>query len=117
MAAVWLESWRRICMVGLRLFCGRFWLWCWLAQHTGCGSFGDSIGDVLRSCSRRICSLHLMRFNLPRLLLSVWIPTAGLYLAARSLAQEPSASLKQADADYREGVAALNRNDLKTAQA
>jgi Flp pilus assembly protein TadD len=58
-----------------------------------------------------------MRFNLPRLLLSVWIPTAGLYLAARSLAQEPSASLKQADADYREGVAALNRNDLKTAQA
>ncbi len=31
--------------------------------------------------------------------------------------QEPSANLRQADADYREGVAALNRNDLKTAQA
>jgi protein O-GlcNAc transferase len=32
-------------------------------------------------------------------------------------AQEPSASLMAADADYREGVAALNRNDLKTAQS
>src|ERR1700739_3707061 len=31
--------------------------------------------------------------------------------------QEPSASLKEADADYREGLAALNRNDLKTAQS
>ncbi|MGA7109452.1 MAG: tetratricopeptide repeat protein [Terracidiphilus sp.] len=31
-------------------------------------------------------------------------------------AQEPSASLRQADADYRQGVAALNQNDLKTAQ-
>ena len=32
-------------------------------------------------------------------------------------AQTPSASLKEADASYREGVAALNQNDLKTAQA
>lgn len=31
-------------------------------------------------------------------------------------AQEPPTSLRQADADYREGVSALNRNDLKTAQ-
>jgi protein O-GlcNAc transferase len=31
-------------------------------------------------------------------------------------AQEPSASLRQADADYRQGVTALNQNDLKTAQ-
>ena len=30
--------------------------------------------------------------------------------------QEPSASLRQADADYREGVSALNRNDLETAR-
>ena len=37
---------------------------------------------------------------------------------ASSLAgQEPSPSLRQADADYREGVAALSRNDLKTAQS
>lgn len=31
------------------------------------------------------------------------------------LAQEPSASLKQADTDYRAGVAALSRNDLNSA--
>jgi protein O-GlcNAc transferase len=31
--------------------------------------------------------------------------------------QTPSAGLKEADADYRAGVAALNRNDLKTAQS
>jgi protein O-GlcNAc transferase len=36
---------------------------------------------------------------------------------ASALSQEPSASLRQADADYREGVEALNRNDLKTAQS
>jgi tetratricopeptide (TPR) repeat protein len=32
-------------------------------------------------------------------------------------AQEPTAGLRQADADYREGVTALNENDLKTAQS
>jgi tetratricopeptide (TPR) repeat protein len=31
--------------------------------------------------------------------------------------QEPSTSLIQADADYRDGVAALSRNDLKTAES
>jgi len=31
--------------------------------------------------------------------------------------QEPSASLKEADADYREGVAALSRNDIRTAKS
>ncbi len=36
---------------------------------------------------------------------------------ASALSQEPSASLRQADADYHEGVEALNRNDLKTAQS
>ena len=56
-----------------------------------------------------------MRFSLSRSLLILWIPLAGY--APALLAQEPSASLKQADADYREGVAALNRNDLKAAQA
>src|ERR1700756_2325871 len=44
------------------------------------------------------------------LLLLAWIVSA----AARS--QEPSASLREADADYREGVEALNHNDLKTAE-
>src|SRR5580658_2769863 len=49
--------------------------------------------------------------------------SCGLLLAAciavgsGSHAQEPSASLKQADADYRLGTAALARNDLKTALA
>lgn len=40
-------------------------------------------------------------------------PSGRGYLTA----QEPSASLKQADADYRDGVAALNRGDLNTAQS
>lgn len=52
-----------------------------------------------------------MRFNLPRVS-SFLVVLAGTAV----LAQEPSASLRQADADYREGVEALNRNDLKTAQ-
>ncbi len=43
--------------------------------------------------------------------------TVALVIAAAAPAQEPSASLKQADADYRAGVAALSRNDLKTALA
>jgi tetratricopeptide (TPR) repeat protein len=38
-------------------------------------------------------------------------------VAGQLLGQGPSASLNQADADYREGVAALNRNDLATAQS
>jgi protein O-GlcNAc transferase len=38
-------------------------------------------------------------------------------LAQTGRAQEPSASLKQADADYRAGVAALSRNDLNGALA
>jgi tetratricopeptide (TPR) repeat protein len=52
-----------------------------------------------------------------------WLKTlTGVSLAAflalplRSSAQEPSANLKQADADYRAGVAALSHNDLKTAR-
>jgi tetratricopeptide (TPR) repeat protein len=41
---------------------------------------------------------------------------AMLAVTTKSLvAQEPSAGLKQADADYRAGVAALGRNDLNTA--
>src|ERR1700722_802509 len=46
---------------------------------------------------------------------------AGLLLAALPVllfagdAQEPSASLRQADADYGAGVTAMSRNDLKTA--
>jgi protein O-GlcNAc transferase len=49
--------------------------------------------------------------------------TAGFLLASLPVpayvcvAQEPSASLKQADADYRAGVAALSRNDLNPALA
>src|SRR5580698_2380436 len=48
---------------------------------------------------------------------------AGLLLAAlpalscMGQAQEPSTSLKQADTDYRAGVAALSSNDLNTALA
>ena len=49
--------------------------------------------------------------------------TAALLLAGISassifvFAQEPSSALKEADADYRAGVAALSRNDLNTALA
>jgi protein O-GlcNAc transferase len=39
-----------------------------------------------------------------------------VFAGAAATGQEPSANLRQADADYREGVEALNRNDLKTAQ-
>src|SRR5580700_6327987 len=53
-----------------------------------------------------------MRSSLPRIL-SFLVVFAG----AAALAQEPSPSLRQADADYREGVEALNHNDLKTAQS
>lgn len=59
-----------------------------------------------------------MRINFPELPAEpVLAFLGGLALAAQLLAQGPSDSLKQADADYREGVAALNRNDLKAAQA
>jgi tetratricopeptide (TPR) repeat protein len=37
--------------------------------------------------------------------------------ASQLFSQEPSSSLVQADADYREGVAALSRNDLTTAKS
>ena len=59
-----------------------------------------------------------MRLNSTRFSM-VWLIVflVGLSHADRLVAQEPSASLKQADADYREGTAALNRNDLKTASA
>ena len=53
-----------------------------------------------------------MRFRLPH----VFLLLAGI-AGASAFSQEPSASLRQADADYREGVEALNRNDLKTAQS
>jgi len=42
---------------------------------------------------------------------------AGLTLAAGAGAQEPSAALKRADEAYRQGVAALHRNDMKTARS
>jgi len=57
-----------------------------------------------------------MRIPFPKL---PWLPLiaalAGLALVAHLAAQAPSESLRQADADYRAGVAALNRNDLPTA--
>ena len=53
-----------------------------------------------------------MPFRLPHMLLLL----AGI-ASASAFSQEPSASLRQADADYREGVEALNRNDLKTAES
>jgi protein O-GlcNAc transferase len=49
------------------------------------------------------------------ILLASFLACTALYVSA--FAQEPSESLKQADAAYREGVAALNGNDLATAQA
>jgi len=59
-----------------------------------------------------------MRINFPKLpRLPLFGAFAGLVVASVLLAQGPSDSLKQADVDYREGVAALNRNDLQTAKA
>jgi protein O-GlcNAc transferase len=43
--------------------------------------------------------------------------SAALSVALAGSAQEPSPSLKQADADYRAGVVALSHNDLKSALA
>ncbi|HEY2468808.1 MAG TPA: tetratricopeptide repeat protein [Terracidiphilus sp.] len=52
-----------------------------------------------------------------RCLLPLGVLALVLCFGGAAYAQEqPSATLRQADADYREGVAALNRNDLKTAQ-
>ncbi|MGC1298756.1 MAG: tetratricopeptide repeat protein [Alloacidobacterium sp.] len=42
--------------------------------------------------------------------------SAALTISRGITAQEPSPALKQADADYRAGVAALSRNDLNTAR-
>jgi protein O-GlcNAc transferase len=46
-----------------------------------------------------------------------WAFLAGLALVGQVVAQGPSESLRQADSEYREGVTALNRNDLATAQS
>jgi len=50
--------------------------------------------------------------ELRRMMLAV---CAGAAMMAAVGGQEPSTALKQADADYRAGVAALGRNDLKSA--
>ncbi len=58
-----------------------------------------------------------MRLARPQLQSLLWVTLAPAVIpGGHVFAQEPSASLRDADADYREGVAALNRNDLKTAQ-
>jgi len=46
-----------------------------------------------------------------------FVLSAALSFALAGFAQEPSPSLKQADADYRAGVIALSHNDLKAALA
>jgi protein O-GlcNAc transferase len=61
-----------------------------------------------------------MEIAMPMFLENMRLPAAllvaiGLAIASSAPAQEPSSSLKQADADYRAGVAALSRNDLKVA--
>jgi protein O-GlcNAc transferase len=48
--------------------------------------------------------------------LRIGLPAVLLACCVVCSAQEPSPSLKQADADYRAGVAALSHNDLKTAR-
>jgi protein O-GlcNAc transferase len=57
-----------------------------------------------------------MRLALPQLPKLIWCVLAGAALCCPVPAQEIPSKLKQADADYREGVAALNKGDLKTAQ-
>jgi len=59
-----------------------------------------------------------MRLALPQLpLLLLLVSLSGFALARPLVCQEPSASLKEADADYREGVAALSRNDIRAAKS
>ena len=56
--------------------------------------------------------------RLPHIQRGLWSCSLVLTaILAPVAAQQPSASLVEADKDYREGVAALNRNDLKTAQS
>lgn len=57
--------------------------------------------------------INFLRVSWPSLL----AVQAALAILGGLPAQVPSDSLKLADADYREGVAALNRNDLPTAHA
>jgi tetratricopeptide (TPR) repeat protein len=62
----------------------------------------------------RLIPMPLLCFRAPvRIGLSVAALLAGCVVCG---AQEASPSLRQADADYRAGVAALSRNDLKTAR-
>ena len=57
-----------------------------------------------------------MPMNLPTLALrSAVLMATGLAIAPSAPAQESSTALKQADADYRAGVAALGHNDLNAA--
>jgi tetratricopeptide (TPR) repeat protein len=57
--------------------------------------------------------LALPQFPLLLLLISL----SDFAIARPLVSQEPSASLKEADADYRAGVAALSRNDIRTAKS
>jgi len=68
----------------------------------------SGIADWLRMASLA-SSMRRRRFQCC-ILLGLLV-TGGLLVC-----QEPSDTLRQADADYRAGVAALNRNDLKTAR-
>jgi tetratricopeptide (TPR) repeat protein len=59
-----------------------------------------------------------MRINFPKFPLPpLFVALARLAIASLLVAQGPSDSLRQADADYREGLEALNRNNLPLAQA
>jgi tetratricopeptide (TPR) repeat protein len=59
-----------------------------------------------------------MRLALPQFpLLLLLISLSDFAIARPLVSQEPSASLKEADADYRAGVAALSRNDIRTAKS
>ncbi len=57
--------------------------------------------------------MRLMPLHVRSLILILVVPAC----AGWGVSQEPSASLRKADTDYREGLDALNRNDLKTAQS
>jgi protein O-GlcNAc transferase len=74
--------------------------------------------STVSSDHETIAWLIAMRINFPRVSWpSLFAAQAVLLVSSWLLAQGPSDSLKQADADYRDGVAALNRNDLQTAHA
>lgn len=85
-------------------------------------SAGFKCSDFFSRQTRKLRELECDRcFDVPAIpdIIALASDLAGFLLVAGSTAaaQEPAAGLKQADTASREGLAALNQNDLQTAQS